>query len=76
MLALIWLLTFRSKYTDKFADPDLVAADLIAQAEHDVNAQSILITNNKNNSFSKYIFETSTQKAPKKNCFAKLKILA
>jgi len=33
---------------DKFADPELVAADLIAQAEHDVNAQSILITNNKN----------------------------
>ncbi len=33
---------------DKFANPDLVAADLIAQAEHDVNAQSILITNNKN----------------------------
>ena len=33
---------------DKSADPDLVAADLIAQAEHDVNAQSILITNNIN----------------------------
>ena len=33
---------------DKSADPDLVAADLIAQAEHDVNAQSILITNDKN----------------------------
>lgn len=33
---------------DKFADPNLVAADLIAQAEHDINAQSILITNNKN----------------------------
>ena len=33
---------------DKFADPSLVAADLIAQAEHDVNAQSILISNNKN----------------------------
>ena len=33
---------------DKYANPDLVAADLIAQAEHDVNAQSILITNNKN----------------------------
>ena len=33
---------------DKFADPDLVAADLIAQAEHDVNAQSILIATNKN----------------------------
>ena len=33
---------------DKFADPNLVAADLIAQAEHDINAQSILITDNKN----------------------------
>ena len=36
-----------SVVADKFADPDLVAADLIAQAEHDVNAQSILISNNK-----------------------------
>ncbi len=33
---------------DNSADPELVAADLIAQAEHDVNSQSILITNNKN----------------------------
>ena len=33
---------------DKFANPNWVAADLIAQAEHDVLAQSILITNNKN----------------------------
>ena len=33
---------------DRTADPNLVAADLIAQAEHDTNAQSILITNNKN----------------------------
>ena len=32
---------------DKSTDPDLVAADLIAQAEHDVFAQSILITNDK-----------------------------
>ena len=32
---------------DKSADPDLVAADLIAQAEHDIYAQSILITDNK-----------------------------
>ena len=31
---------------DKSANPDFVAADLIAQAEHDVNAQSILVTNN------------------------------
>ncbi len=33
---------------DKSANPDFVAADLIAQAEHDENAQSILVTNNKN----------------------------
>ncbi len=33
---------------DKTSDPNLVAADLIAQAEHDIFAQSILITNNKN----------------------------
>jgi len=32
---------------DKYSDPKLIAADLIAQAEHDVNAQSILITDNK-----------------------------
>ena len=31
---------------DKFANPDLVAADLIAQAEHDVFSQAILITDN------------------------------
>ena len=30
---------------DKFADPEWIAADLIAQAEHDVYAQSILISN-------------------------------
>ena len=34
-----------SVVADKFADPELVAADLIAQAEHDIFAQSILITN-------------------------------
>ncbi len=33
---------------DKFSNPDWIASDLIAQAEHDVFAQSILITNNKN----------------------------
>ena len=32
--------------TDKSSNPDWVASDLIAQAEHDVNAQSIMITNN------------------------------
>ena len=33
---------------DKSANSNWVAADLIAQAEHDIFAQSILITNNKN----------------------------
>ena len=33
---------------DKYANPSWIAADLIAQAEHDVFAQSILIANNKN----------------------------
>ena len=32
---------------DKFSDPEWIASDLIAQAEHDVFAQSILITNSK-----------------------------
>ena len=37
---------------DRSSNPNLVAADLIAQAEHDVYAQSILITNNKKLIFS------------------------
>jgi histidinol dehydrogenase len=32
---------------DKYANPNWIAADLIAQAEHDIFAQSILISNNK-----------------------------
>ena len=46
---------------DKFSDPELVAADLIAQSEHDIFAQSILITTNKslishvNNSLKKQL---------------------
>ena len=32
---------------DKNSNPDWIAADLIAQAEHDIYAQSILITNSK-----------------------------
>ena len=32
---------------DKFSNPNWIASDLIAQAEHDVFAQSILITNSK-----------------------------
>jgi histidinol dehydrogenase len=33
---------------DKYANSNWIASDLIAQAEHDIFAQSILITNNKN----------------------------
>ena len=53
---------------DKFADPALVAADLIAQAEHDVNAQSILITDDKK-LIQKVNFSLSKQldELPKKN---------
>ena len=32
---------------DKYANPNWIAADLIAQAEHDIFAQSILITSNR-----------------------------
>ena len=32
---------------DKYSNPDWIAADLIAQAEHDAMSQSILITDNK-----------------------------
>ena len=35
-----------SVVADKTADPDFIAADLIAQAEHDIYAQSILISSN------------------------------
>ena len=33
---------------DKYANPNWIAADLIAQAEHDIFAQSILISSNQN----------------------------
>ena len=36
---------------DKFSNPDWVAADLIAQAEHDSSSQSILLTNSKELTF-------------------------
>ena len=57
---------------DKYADPDLVAADLIAQAEHDVNAQSILITNNKNLvQLVNLSLKKQLRKLPKKNIASK-----
>jgi histidinol dehydrogenase len=57
---------------DKFANPNWIAADLIAQAEHDIFAQSILITNNKNliKSVNKCIKE-QLNKLPKKNIASK-----
>ena len=57
-----------SVVADKTANPDLVAADLIAQAEHDIYAQSILITNDKNliKSVNKSI-KQQLEKLPKKN---------
>ena len=53
---------------DKHANPNWIAADLIAQAEHDIFAQSILVTNNLNliklvNKFLK----DQLKKLPKKN---------
>ena len=57
---------------DKFADANLVAADLIAQAEHDVNAQSILITNNKNLiHLVNLSLKKQLKKLPKKNIASK-----
>ena len=57
-----------SVVADKSADPELVAADLIAQAEHDIYSQSILITNNKKliNSVNVCI-KKQLNKLPKKN---------
>jgi histidinol dehydrogenase len=52
---------------DKYANPNWVASDLIAQAEHDTFAQSILITNNKNliNNVNKSL-KLQLDKLPKK----------
>ena len=53
---------------DKHADPNWISADLIAQAEHDILAQSILLTNNKNliKSVNKCLKE-QLKKLPKKS---------
>ncbi len=53
---------------DKYADPNWIAADLIAQAEHDIFAQSILITTNRNliKSVNRYL-KHQLNKLPKKN---------
>ena len=57
---------------DKYANPNWIAADLIAQAEHDIFAQSILIANNKN--FIKSVtrcLKLQLNKLPKKNIASK-----
>jgi histidinol dehydrogenase len=53
---------------DKYANPNWIAADLIAQAEHDIFAQSILICNNQNliKSVNRCI-KNQLNKLPKKN---------
>ena len=57
---------------DKFANPNWIAADLIAQAEHDIFAQSILITNNQNLIKSVNIcIKEQLNKLPKKNIASK-----
>jgi histidinol dehydrogenase len=52
---------------DKYADPSWIAADLIAQSEHDIFAQSILITNDRNliKSVNSYL-KQQLNKLPKK----------
>jgi histidinol dehydrogenase len=53
---------------DKYANPSWVAADLIAQAEHDIFAQSILVSNNQNLIKNVNIcLRKQLKKLPKKN---------
>ncbi len=57
---------------DKNSNADWVASDLIAQAEHDVLAQSILISNNRNFIKSvKLCLESQLKDLPKKNIASK-----
>ena len=57
---------------DKNSNPNWIASDLIAQAEHDVLAQSILITNNKNLIKSvKLSLKSQLKDLPKKNIASK-----
>jgi len=60
---------------DKYSDPKLIAADLIAQAEHDIYAQSILITDNKKliSSVNKSLKQQLVNLPKKKIAFQSLK---
>ena len=57
---------------DKYANPNWIAADLIAQAEHDIFAQSILVASNQNliKSVNKCL-KQQLNKLPKKNIASK-----
>ena len=56
---------------DKFSNPEWIASDLIAQAEHDIYAQSILVTNSKKLIKSvNFNLKLQLKDLPKKkNCF-------
>jgi len=57
---------------DKSCNPEWVAADLIAQAEHDVKAQSILLTNDKSVILMvKYFLKKQLKVLPKKEIASK-----
>ena len=60
---------------DKNSNPDWIASDLIAQAEHDIFAQSILISDDKNliNKVNKSL-KVQLKKLPKNIAFKSLKI--
>ena len=59
---------------DKYSNPDWIAADLIAQAEHDAMSQSILITDDKKIIMKvKKALGSQIKFLPKKNSYEKFK---
>ena len=59
---------------DKFSNPDWIASDLIAQAEHDELSQSILISKDKNliKKVTKSLSESNKKITKKINCCKKV----
>ena len=54
---------------DKYSNPEWIASDLIAQAEHDIFAQSILITNSLDLiKLVNFNLKKQLDRLPKKNC--------
>ena len=57
---------------DKFSNPEWIASDLIAQAEHDIFSQSILVTDNKDLiKLVNFNLKLQLKNLPKKNSFKK-----